>query len=89
MHKRFAHLRVRDEWFRPDAELLEYIRTEAQGHETDESVHVAIRLPIMWAKDIEDIAKRMSSPALHIKRVQVLREAIYLGIQQLKERKKR
>jgi hypothetical protein len=28
-HQRFAHLRVRGEWFRPDAELLEYIEHHA------------------------------------------------------------
>ena len=29
IHKKFAHLKIRGEWFRPEKELLEYIKTEA------------------------------------------------------------
>jgi len=35
VHERFKHLRAKGEWFRPDAELLEFIRTKAQQHEPE------------------------------------------------------
>lgn len=35
-HARFAHLRVRGEWFRPGEDLLAFIHAEAQGHDLDD-----------------------------------------------------
>ncbi len=34
-HERFAHLRVRGEWFRSGDDLLSFIRTKAQDHSPD------------------------------------------------------
>lgn len=31
LHERFAHLRVNGEWFRPDPELLDYIKSEGKS----------------------------------------------------------
>lgn len=39
LHRRFAHLRIRGEWFRADAELLSYIETLKAGG----------RPPLPWA----------------------------------------
>lgn len=31
MHRRFSHLHIRDEWFRPGHELVEFVRTLSRG----------------------------------------------------------
>ncbi len=91
LHKRFAHLRVRGEWFKPDDELLVYIQSEAQGHEPDsESVQTAIRTPKSWLDRLDKIAERLSQPGMRVTRTEALRLATYRGIVELEaEGKKR
>ena len=90
-HKRFAHLRVRGEWFKPGDDLLHYIRTEAQGHKPDtEMMPTVIRHPKSWLLRMDRVAEWMSQPGLRITRVDVLRIAIHQGLDQLEaEGKKR
>jgi hypothetical protein len=92
MHKRFADLRVRGEWFKADEKLLAYIRDEAQNHEPDlEATQTAIRLPKSFLKRLDNIAVCMSQPGLNpVTRTEVLRRAALLGLERLEaEQKKR
>lgn len=90
LHERFAHLRVKGEWFKPADELLAYIRQEAQTHKPDhETVQTAIRLPATFLERADRIAPRMSKAShldISVKRSQVLRLAVDKGLKAL-ERK--
>lgn len=91
LHKRFAHLRVRGEWFRPEDDLLEYISVKAQKHEPDlTDVQTVIRVPKSWLVRLDKIADRMCTPAIRFNRSKVIRMATYSGIEVLEaEGKKR
>lgn len=87
LHKRFAHLRVRGEWFRPNEELLAFIRNDAQSHEPDAEVaQMTIRLPDSLLARAENIGKRMSQPGLELNRADILRMAACRGIEILEKR---
>jgi hypothetical protein len=91
LHKQFAHLRVRGEWFRPDEDLMEYISTRAQKHEPDlTDIQTAIRVPDSWLEDLDKLAEQMSEPgSRHVMRSEVMRMAIRRGIVVLKEEAKK
>ena len=55
----------------------------------EEQEQVAIRLPVSWLKELDELAERRSTPATRITRTQVLREMIYTGIEQAKREGKR
>ena len=91
MHKLFAHLRVRGEWFRPEKELMEYISDNAQGHEPDlTDVQTAIRVPMSWLVRLDKIAEQRSQPGHIITRSVAMRVAMHRGIETIEaEVKKR
>jgi len=92
LHKRFAHLRVRGEWFKPGDELLTFIRVAAQEHEPDTSdaFQTAFRIPNLLLSRVDKIANQMSTPGKRINRSEAIRMALYRGVDQLEsEGKKR
>jgi hypothetical protein len=93
LHERFAHLRVRGEWFKPGADLLAYIDYEAQSHKPDaEAVQTGFRIPESWMARLYELAKKMNTlqPGIGFSRARVHRLALYRGIEQLEsEWKKR
>jgi hypothetical protein len=82
VHARFAHLRVAGEWFRPEADLLEYIASEAHGHEPDaEMAQVTILLPHHLLDMCDELAPLVSVPGIKRSRSDVLRHAICVGLE--------
>lgn len=84
LHKRFDHLRVRGEWFKPGDDLLTFIRSRAQEHKPDSEVfQTAFRVPNLLLDRVDKIARKMSRPGVRIKRSAVLRMALYRGVNQI------
>lgn len=89
LHARFAHLRVRGEWFKKDEELLNYIRNSAQTHEPDwDNIQTAIRLPRALLNRVDAISARMSVKGIEITRSDVLRISMFKGIDILESESK-
>lgn len=91
LHARFAHLRMNGEWFKPDEALLSYIRDKAQTHKPDsESVQWALKLPKSFLGRADKLAEQMSEPGFRYTRTDVLRMAMFEGVERLEAgRKKR
>lgn len=90
IHKRFARLRVRGEWFRPGRELTTYVQNMAQDHEPDsETATAMVRLPKTWLRRLDMFAERMSQPGVKVTRSKVIRQAVYLGLIEMEKGKKR
>lgn len=89
LHARFAHLRVRGEWFKKDEELLNYIRDSAQTHEPDlDNIQTAIRLPRALLDRIDVISASMSTEGIEITRSDVLRMSAFRGVDILEAERK-
>ena len=69
IHDRFAHLRVRGEWFKPAKELLDYTSS--------------IRLPKSFVTRIDAVVSAMSQPGVFVSRAAVMRLAMHRGIVEL------
>jgi len=90
IHERFAHLRVRGEWFRPTKELLDHIQQEAQNHKPDqESIQAAIRIPDSLLERIDKLAERISKDSFPLTRADVHRRALEMGMAQLEQGEKK
>lgn len=84
LHKRFDHLRVRGEWFKPGDDLLTFIQSRAQEHKPDAEVfQTAFRVPNLLLDRVDKIAKQMSRPGVRVRRSDVLRMALYQGVKQI------
>jgi hypothetical protein len=55
----------------------------------DEQVQWAVRLPESFLERADKLAERMSEPAMKITRTDVLRMAMFRGIEQLETEKKK
>ena len=90
IHKRFARLRVRGEWFRPSRELTMYIQNMAQDHEPDsETATTMVRLPKLWFKRLDKLAEGRSQPGMRVTRSKMIRQVIYLGMAELENGNKK
>jgi hypothetical protein len=91
VHKEFAHLRARGEWYRPADELMEYIRTQAQNDVPDAEIRqTAIRLPEALLKRVDKLVAYKSKDSFPITRSKMLRAAMIRGLDALEtEWKKR
>ncbi len=84
VHAKFAHLRVKGEWFRPGEELLEYIRTEAQGHKPDsKTVLCPIKLADSLLRRADRLADKLKEPGMRYTRSDVLRMSIHRGFAEM------
>jgi hypothetical protein len=54
---------------------------------SDRTFQVAFKIPEEWVSKADEIAAKLSNPAMRVTRTDVLRQALYAGLQQLHDTK--